>query len=433
MNLLLLFASLFAPAAWSNPLSLRDAIDEAFQNSPRLQQQESALEEAQWKKTESLAGFLPHISASANHLLDKKYAYLDVSLTGSGPPLSFPQVIPTTTYTLDAALPLFDGLSNVNHYRAAGEFAEASRHEFHWAQFRLEREVVLAYYRALGAKVLQEVAEHNLRNLEDHLKDVQAFKKAGVSTNYDVLRVEVQVSEARSAVLDAVDNVQITLNRLGEVLGRSTETRELGGELPVLPPTLAAQAPTAPEKRDDLEALAGKAGGLGRLQAADSSYLVPHIGMFGEFQKYNNRTNDVWNSGAFRSSYMVGFGLSWNLFDGMGSIAKSKESIEQKVQAEKALEIARIHSQEDLDFWHRKYLYYCSVFSSRQSDVEKAREAVRLAREGRRVGTRTNTDLLDAEGDFYRAEAGAVNAQLGTIEALLNLELATGKQLHKFF
>jgi outer membrane protein TolC len=80
----------------------------------------------------------------------------------------------------------------------------------------------------------------------------------------------------------------------------------------------------------------------------------------------------------------------------------------------------------------RKFTYFCSVFKSRQSDVQKSEESVRLAREGRKVGARTNTDLLDAEADLYRSQAGAVTAQLGAIEALINLELSTGQALYHF-
>ena len=37
-----------------------------------------------------------------------------------------------------------------------------------------------------------------------------AFRKAGISTKFDALRVDVQVSEARSDLLNAIDNVEIS-------------------------------------------------------------------------------------------------------------------------------------------------------------------------------------------------------------------------------
>jgi outer membrane protein TolC len=63
------------------------------------------------------------------------------------------------------------------------------------------------------------------------------------------------------------------------------------------------------------------------------------------------------------------------------------------------------------------------------SDQSRSSEAVRLAKEGRRAGARTSSELLDAELDLFRARAGVVNAQVGMIESLIQLELATGKEL----
>jgi outer membrane protein TolC len=102
------------------------------------------------------------------------------------------------------------------------------------------------------------------------------------------------------------------------------------------------------------------------------------------------------------------------------------------MQTEKTLKISELKAQQDVALWKRKFKYFQSVFKSRQSDIGKATESVRLAREGRRVGSRTNTDLLDAETDLFRAQAGAVKAQLGIIEALINLELSTGRKLYEF-
>lgn len=428
--LLLFFAAATTEAA---PLQLSQAVNEAEGQSPELERSSSQLEELKWKRTESLNGFLPTVSGSASYLLDKKYAYLDFAFGGSM--LSIPQIVPTATYGLTARLPLFDGLENVEHYRAASDLVRAGTLGLDWARFSLDHQIVLLYYRALGAKLLQDVAAANLATLEDHLKDAQAFKKAGVSTNFDVLRVEVQVSEARSAVIDAADNVAVARQNLAEALGKPAEDRPLAGDLPVLKPEAISNVETARpnEERQDIQSLRARASAADRQASAASTYLVPHVFLFGDYQHYNNRDNSVWSTNAFRDAYDFGLGLSWNLFDGMTSIAKSKESAEQRVQAEKTLDIAELHSVRDLELWRRKYLYFCQVYSSRASDVEKAREAVRLARAGRRVGARTNTDLLDAEADLQRSQAGLVNSQLGAIEALVNVEMATGRRLYNFY
>ena len=218
----------------------------------------------------------------------------------------------------------------------------------------------------------------NLSTLRDHLRDVELFKKAGVGTNYDVLRVEVQVSEARSALLEATDNIAVTKQRLAEALGKPMEDRELTGSLPVLQAELLhALRERSKEERLDLQSLRAKAGGYGKLESAAGSHLAPRIFLFGDYQRYNNRSERAWlNDPAFRDAYDIGFGLSWNIFDGGVSIAKSKESIEQRFQAEKVLESAELRSRTDFEAWQRKFLYFCDVYRSRLGDIEKAREKI---------------------------------------------------------
>jgi outer membrane protein TolC len=64
------------------------------------------------------------------------------------------------------------------------------------------------------------------------------------------------------------------------------------------------------------------------------------------------------------------------------------------------------------------------------TDVDEAKESVRLATLGFKAGVNTTTDVLDAELDKFTASAGLVQAQVGMLEAVINLELAIGKRLN---
>ena len=106
------------------------------------------------------------------------------------------------------------------------------------------------------------------------------------------------------------------------------------------------------------------------LESAAGSYLVPKVFLFGDYQRYNNVNNRAWLSDpAFRDAYDFGIGLSWNLFDGAASLAKSKEAVEQSYQAEKTVEAAELHSHRDFELWQRKYLYFCNVYGARIGDL----------------------------------------------------------------
>jgi outer membrane protein TolC len=241
--------------------------------------------------------------------------------------------------------------------------------------------------------------------------------------------VDVQVSEAKSELLNAEDNIHLELGKLAETLGRD-DVAAVEGELPVLEPKLieGAKVSEIQERADILAAHESDEGSRLREYAA-RSHWAPHIAAFWNYQSYNNRNDqyDDWNN--FRDAYAVGINLQWNLFDGFASTARAHEATEQRYQAEKETQLKVLKAKQDFDLWKRKFNYYYAVYKARQDEVVKAKESLRLAKEGRRVGARTNTDLLDAETDHYKAQAGSVTAQLGAVEALLNLELATG---HRF-
>lgn len=415
----------------SEALTLNSALSEARAQSPHLQRAESFAEESSWKKVESYSGYLPTLTLGATYLTQHRYLLTDINLGGG--PSSIPQVIPTSNIALTAQLPLFDGFASTNRLFSANSFEKAAKQDFDWAQFQVNRQVTLQFYKTLAAEVLKDVANQNVKTLEDHLNDVSLFKKAGLSTHYDVLRVEVQVSEAKTELLNSIDNIEVNHNRLSEMFGKEVDQRKVSGTLPVLSPDLIKNVDINNlNGRADLQALENKSEAFRYNEKASERFWVPRINAFGQYQYYNNVNDRFDDRDVYREAYQIGVNLTWNLFDGMVSIAKSKQSIEQKYQAEKTLRIAQLKAAQDAAFWKRKYIYFCSVYKSRSADVVKATESLRLVKEGRRVGARTNTDFLDTETELFRAQAGQVNAQIGAVEALINLELATGQKLYTF-
>jgi outer membrane protein TolC len=431
-HLVFALAGIMALPLQAQEITLQEAILESTANSPRLQKAKSVQEETSWKKTEALNTFLPTVTAQASYLFDKKYMLNDIQLNPAAAPSSIAVIVPTTNFSLNASLPLFEGGAGLRRYSSAGSFSSAAEREYDWTEFQVSRDVILQFYKTLAAKELLQVSEQNLKTLQDHLKDVTLFKKAGVSTNYDVLRVEVQVSEAESEVLNATDNLAVSRGKLAEVMGKENDARTLAGSWPNFDAKYTENLlKDQISERADLQALEFRSQGAKSLSSAASSYWVPRVSLVGQYQYYNNRDDKYDNWDQYRSAYQLGVSMTWNLFDGMTSISRNHQSFQQAVQSEKTVVQARLKAQQDLEFWKRKYLYYGTVFKSRKNDVLKAEESVRLAKQGKRVGTRTDTDLLDAEGELFRARAGLVNAQMGALESLVNLELTTGHKLLK--
>ena len=156
---------------------------------------------------------------------------------------------------------------------------------------------------------------------------------------------------------------------------------------------------------------------------------MPKVNLVADYQNYNNRDFSISNSDKFKNSYAIGMNLVWNIFDGGASYARQEQSYYHKVQLEQLARKMNLSSANEVEFWKRRYLNSAVLYSAKLRSVDASKESVRIYQNALRAGTQTNTDLLDAELDLDRSEAGVVKAQVDAIEALLNLELAVGRRL----
>lgn len=88
---------------------------------------------------------------------------------------------------------------------------------------------------ALGAKSacwnlkkaleVQRVVDENVEQVKAHLKDVQSYPKQGLTTDNEVLKVQVQLSDVQLRQIDARNNVQLDTISLNSVIGLPLDTR----------------------------------------------------------------------------------------------------------------------------------------------------------------------------------------------------------------
>lgn len=423
-------------SASTTTLTLETAIQEALEHSPEYRKAQALEKEAGWGQFEAWSkGFLPHVTISGKQFFYVDYASEQVSF--NSPFIPFPENFPKTTLSLDADFDLFDGFKNIHQVDAANNKHEAAKIISDWSLLRLEENVRLKFYEVLAGKLLSDMADDNVTTLEDHLRIVQDQLDNGQATKYDVLRVEVQLSEAKSEQISAHDNLALAREDLAKTVGTPGDNRPLSGDLPVL--NLDEVLKSLPDKNaldsPQLKAMHLQALAAGDQSAASSaSFWVPRVSLIGEYQWYNEQSltfgqstpNDL---GVYPSSYFFGAVATWNILDGGESWAKANETNEIAKQAQDDYESAALETPYDFDLWKRKLVSSVALYKTRLEDVDKAKESARLATVGFKAGTRTTTDVLDAELEEFQASAGLVQAQLGSLEALIQLELVTGKRL----
>ena len=412
-------------------LNLQQAMEEGLKNNPLLKASSASLSEAQWKKKENFGNYLPKIDIIANHFVETKYQQIQISPTSV-----FETIYPATTYGAQATLNLFDGMKTTYLYSAAEANVEAADFELNHTKMATENSIRLKYFQALGAQVLASVADTNVKTLSEHLKRAQSLLKQGEFTKVDVLKIQVQLEQAIPEKLAAIDYAYLARKNLSEVMGIDEDERALEESLPIPNDQVVksinantASAGNLSKGRLDLKALQKRVESVNDLYKASRSIWMPKVNLVADYQYYNNHNYSLTDTQKFRNSYGVGLNLVWNLFDGGSSYARQEQSYYQKIQLEQKLLKMNLTSANDVEFWKRRYLNNAALYSAKLRSVDASKESVRLYQNGLKAGTRTNSDLLDAELDLDRSEAGVVKAQVDAVEALLNLELAIGWRL----
>jgi outer membrane protein TolC len=421
----------------STSLTLEDAQKEALDHSPIYRKAQDAEREAGWGQLEAVSdGFVPHISAKGQDFFRGAVKYGSEEVNFGGSPINFPENFPETTLSLDASFDLFDGFRNIHKLDAANNSHEAARVQSDFSLLQLQETVRLKFYESQASQLLSDMADQNVKTLQDHLRIVQDQLDNGQATKYDVLQVQVELSEAQSDQITAHDNLALARESLALAMGLKTDDRSLSGQLPgldeneLLKVVSDADFKDSPDlKTKQLQALAAE-----DQSAASHSFWFPKVSLIGEYAWYDSQSVvlspfSLTNTGIYQDSYFIGASATWDILDGGLSVAKANEADEKAKQAKDDYEGAQLQTPYDFDLWKRRLVSSLALYKAKLTNVDTAKENARLATLGFKAGTRTTNDVLTAEFDEYRASAGLVQSQLDALEALINLEFVTGKRL----
>jgi outer membrane protein TolC len=341
-----------------------------------------------------------------------------------------PATYPYTSVGIEGTIMLFDGFGTISNYR--GSLYEESAMELKDERLRLllGKEIAFRFYQALAAKLLAEVSSQNIKTLQEHLKDAKTRERLGSGTSFEVLRIDVQIEEAISEQVASDNQIDITRAKLAQVMGQDTKTfikdqRPLEGTLPDPDPTLleSVKTPSAVAvERGDLKSLRKIIQAQEEVIHSANSAWYPRLSLFINNQGYNN-VDRSFHTDPYERAYAIGVNLTWSLLDGGESTARREQAIYKKTEQEKNLQIQLAQLPYDLSFWKKRYSLNLSQFHARKRAIVKAAESVRLAQIGIKSGVRTNSVILDAELDLFRARAGCVKAKLDAVEAGYNLQL----------
>ncbi len=224
--------------ALSPPLTLSQAVQIALSQSRDLKDAQFGLDLADEQVSEAWAEVYPEISFSADYTRNLKPA---VSFL---PAVIFDQTAGPDDYiqvqfgadnswaaglSVDQALfrpAVFLGLG------AADRFRMLQRETVRGRTQNVVTRVRNGYYTLLLSQEQTRLLENSVRRVKESLKDTRALNKAGLSSDYDVLRLEVELANLEPNLLRAMNQVQADRRNLALELNHSSGSAlEVAGSL----------------------------------------------------------------------------------------------------------------------------------------------------------------------------------------------------------
>ena len=398
----------------AQPLSLADAVNLALHRNPNVLRAQKDLEAAQGITIETRAIALPSLGINGSYSAVQDSDIDSFSAPPFGP--SQPAFTFGTPQNWSTQVRLvqnfYQGGRMLSALRAAKLIKQQSLLNYQTALAGTVLDVQLAYYDVLLAEQQIAVQEASVELLTRELADTNRRFEAGTVPQFNVLRAEVELANARPHLIHARNDFRITKNNLANQLGISVphETAEdiplaLSDKLVAEPydVELSRALGLALDQRSELGALR-KAEALRKEDVvnAKAGYKPTLQGYFGYDAHNSVLSQDLTDE---RHGWIAGAQLSWNLFDGRRTQGKIMEATANYERAGVDLEDTARKIELEVRTAYSIFIEAKEVLESQRKAVEQAEEAVRLARARNEAGTGTQLDVLSAQTALTEARS----------------------------
>jgi outer membrane protein TolC len=435
------FAALLALplAAVAQPrlLSLEEALAAGLEKNPGLQASRLELAAATARSREIAAGRLPSLKLGGGYTRLSEVPDFQVTLPISPDPIVVSQsYFNNFNLRLGIQQPLFTGFRLQAGERSARLLEAAAGQDLEKDRTELVFAVKAAYWGLARSREFEKVIDENVRQVGEHLKDVRAFSDQGLATRNDVLRAELELSNAEIMRIDARNAAEVALTALVSLIGLpldadidlTTSVESRASRIPAKAgegdgdPIERALAQRPEIKSAEFRIKASEMG----VKAVRSAFL-PQVYLSGNYYYLRPNPRILPSLDRFKGTWDVGVSVSFDIWN-WGQTKRQTEQAEARLgqarEARKALE-----DQAVLE------VTQCRLSLARAGEkvrvagqaVGQAEENLRVTRERFKQGVALSSDVLDAEVALLRAKLGRTQAAIDQVVAQARLEKALGE------
>lgn len=290
-------------------------------------------------------------------------------------------------------------------------------------------EVGQNYLEVRGRQKQLEVARATLRTQESTLALTADRRRAGLSSDLDVVRAETQTAETRSQIPRMEESLQRAIHRLGVLMGQPpTVLAEQLGEvrpLPVassripvgLPSDLLRRRPDVRMAERELAAATARVG-------VATAELFPKFYLTGAAGLQSVDASDFFTGGS--RFWSLGPSFRWPVFSAGRIRSQIQAQNARQEQAALRYEQVVLTSLEEVENALVGYGQEQRRLEALTSAEASSRRAVSLAQDRYRGGLVDFLDVLEAERSLYRLQEQQVGSELVLQQHLVRLYRAVG-------
>ncbi len=302
-------------------------------------------------------------------------------------------------------------------FKYTDELISATRHD-------VATKADKAYLNAVMANKAVQIFREAEKLADANLDVVQKMFKEGQSSEYDLLRAQVQAANSRPDRIQAENNARLALNYLRNILALPENSEiVLGNDIietqtPILNiETLIAEAlANRPELRQTEELMNINK----KLISIEKSGFKPEVGISSRMQ-WDSFKDDIGKTSlsgdSWNRSWNVAVVLNWSIFSGMETIGKVRQARVDYNQSRLANSQLKRHIRLEVEDAVGK-------IDEAKLRVEALGEAVDQARRGVEIGQVRFENGIGTQLELQDTQVALTTARVNQINALHDLALA---------
>lgn len=403
-------------------VTLGEAIERALVLSPRLAQQQQAVDNAYLEQRSAWASFLPTLNANTAGSLRSSSTFDEVTgrvLSGS---------LDSYSVGLSGSLTVFEGLRRFKEYDASKADVRATEARYVNQRYQVTLQTQGVFFNALRQADLREVARQRVRQAEHNLDIVRRRTLLGEATISDSLRARLDVVNAQQSVLQAETAVRAARFALG---------RQIGVSGPVEPSRPANLEPTElrmsqTEIMESAESVSPQVIAAGEASVAANANVSAARTAYFPSLRLSSGYNWSNQSRAFTggdTSWSMSLSMSYPIFNGFQREANIDRARYVQRVARLQEDDARLAAREQADAALQNLLTAEQAILIAEEAAFLAAEDLRVVRERYGVGAATILDILISQSAADQANTDVITARYDYVLARAELEAILGRAL----